>query len=363
MTEEQQMEQAKIFPDLEDLNIQTLGIKEDDIQNLDNDDDKDFVRVNQCMALAKTINALEAKIVMTCKAFREYFPEADIETIKIIGTRIDDIKNDEVESISMGFIEDLLTVEGKRYEMQMPQLVEQRFGAELKKLGKLDYYRALIGSLKGISDEIDATAKKKDEFKKIFNEKIDPKYKAIIASPDKLEAYTQKFYDKKMNDPNTSEEMKKQLENTTKWMEYAYTLEPIITTVRKIIKDKQSTSSIIYGYTNRAGGIFKAAVKTCQNNGISFPVKVLTGVEEAVLGKEYKTRNHLFAYLLAWHIKHLGANMDPYEKIFITQTISLITQISHHRNDPPESNPTNEIKAKMAYGLKTLLDLVVDNCK
>ena len=363
MTEEQQMEQAKLFPDLEDLNIKTLGVKEEDIQNLENEDDKDFIRINQCMALAKTINALEAKIVMTCKAFREYFPEADIETIKIIGTRIDDIKSNEVETISMGFIEDLLTVEGKRYEIQLPQLVEQRFGAELKKLGKLDYYRALIGTIKGVSDEIDATAKKRDEFKKIFNEKIDPKYKSIIASPDKLEAYTQKFYDLKINDPNTSEEMKKQLENTTKWMEYAYTLEPIIKTVRAIVKEKGTTSSIIYGYTNRAGGIFKAAVKTCQANGISFPVKVLTGIEEAVLGKDYKIRNHLFAYMLAWHIKHLGANIDPYEKIFITQTISLITQIAHHRNDPPESNPTNEIKRKMSNGLKTLLDLVVDNCK
>lgn len=361
MTEEQILEKEKIFPDIEDININSMAIPDAELDKL-SEIDKAFIKVNQSVALARTINAIETKIVLTCKAFREYFPDADIETIKIIGSRIDDIKDEEVDTLTMGFIESLITVEGKRYEIQTPALVEKRFGAELKKLSKIDYYRALIGVIKGTSNEIDISAKRKDEFKKIFDEKVDDKYKEIIASPDKLEKFTTEYYNAKINDPNTSDEMKEKLQKTLVWTEYAYTLQPIIDSVRKILQDKRSTSSIVYGYNNQAAGIFKTAVKNCQTNNITFPLKALTGIEVVLLGDKYKKHQHLFTYLAAWYIRHLGVNIDPYQKIFITQLISLITQVSQHK-DAKENDPTAEIKEKMRGGVKNLLDLVIDNCK
>jgi hypothetical protein len=343
------------------LDLEILGVQDNDLDKL-SDIDKDFIKLNKAIAIARTINALDTKIVYTCILFREFFPEADIETIKTIGARIDDIDKKEVENISMGFINSLLTVNDKKYELAVPGAVNEHFGEDLKQLSKIDYYRAIIGLIKGTSDDLDSVAKKKAEFTKKFEEDVDDRFKKIIASPDKIEEYTSEYYKKKIEDPNTDDATKEALQETLKWVGYAYTLEPILSTIRNIYQEKGTTSSVMYGYRNRASGVFQAAVKTCAKHQISFPLKAISGIEGYLLGEKYKKNDHLFAYLLAWYIKYRSAAMTRYEKIFITQVLSIVTEIAQHKNDQKEINPTNDIKEKFSPNLKVLIDLVVDNC-
>lgn len=344
------------------LDLEILSVEHDELKGL-SELDRDFFMMNRAVAIARAINALDTKIKYTCKAYREYFPDADIETLKIIGARIDDIDQKEISSISMGFIDSLLTVNGKRYELQLPGILSAKFKQQLSEISKIDYHRSLIECIKGTSHVLDVTAKEKDHLVETFEKKVDSKFKEILASPDKIEEYTHSYYRKKIEDPNTDEATRESLIETMKWSDYGYNLYPIITTVRGILQEKGTTSSVMYGYKNRASKIFKAATETCVKHQITFPIQALVGIEEYLLGEKYKAHNHLFAYLLAWYIKYRSANMSKYEKIFITQTMCIVVEITQHKKDPKEVNPTNEIKEKFAPFLKQLIDLVVDNCK
>ena len=343
------------------LDIETLNFSTESMNTL-NEEDQDFIKLNKAVALARSINALDMKIVYSCRLIREFFPEADIETIKLICSRIDDIETKAVDELNMGFIDSILTVGDKKYDMALPSAMDRKFGAKLKELSKIDYYRTIIGCLKGVSDELDSAAKKKDEFSAAFEKEVDEKHKEIIASPDKIEEYTISYFKKKLENPETDEVTKRNIEETLKWMNYAYNLEPIITTVRGILQEKGTTSSIIYGYKHRASGIFKAAMQTCEKQQITFPVNTLIGIESYLLGEEYKSTDHLFAYLIAWYIKYRSSGMNRYEKIFITQLLSIVSEISQHKKDPDDKNPTKEIKEKFSPFLKQLIDLVLDNC-
>ena len=358
MSEEKNITQVH---DEDSLDLEVLNVKEEALEKL-SDVDREFFMMNKAVAIARAINALDTKIMYTCKAYREYFPDADIETIKIIGARIDDIDKKQISSISMGFIDSLLTVNGKKYELHLPGILNEKFKTQLEALSKIDYNRSLIECIKGTSDTLDDAAKKKDELTKVFEETVDDKFKEILASPDKIEEYTRNYYQAKIDDPNTDEVTRKNLEETKKWTDYGYNLEPIISTVRGILQEKGTTSSVMYGYKNRASKIFAAAMQVCSKHQISFPIQALNGIEEYLLGEKYKDKNHLFAYLLAWYIKYRSASMSKYEKIFITQTLCIVVEITQHKKDAKENNPTNEIKEKFAPFLKQLIDLVVDNC-
>lgn len=338
-----------------------ITLEETENERAMSDIDRRFLRIQKATMLARVINATEMKIVLMCRSIRNFFPDSDVEDTKVIMSRIEDINDDKVEELSSGFIHELLTIDGKERKMIMPDTMVQTLGFNPLEVSGLDGQRAMIGSLKALSSQVNDVHAHLTKLRETFSTQVSEEDKLIIASPDELEKFTMDFYKAKLEDDSTPDDFRKSIEETIKWTNYAYTLDPIKAVVEQIIKVKGTTKSICYGFNNRADKVVESAKKICTELGITYPFSIIQGAEDKLLGKEYEKHKHLFGYLLSWYIKYRGRDLDRYEKIFVTQVITIITQIVQHINDPKESNPTNDIRSKFLPGYKELIDLVVVN--
>lgn len=322
------------------------------------DIDKEFVLVQQGIAAVNAMNAVETQIAVACRMIRECFVDAPTSIIQIIVARLADVKAEEIDKLSMGFIIETLTVEDKKYDLKLPSHVESQFPPNLKDLDELTFSRAVIALLKRTDEQVATSNMWLNNLRKNFNEKISEKVKHIIATPDSLHEYTMYYYKTKLDSPDLPEEQRAALEKTLKYAEYAVTLEPIFESIKTRMDSKKSSSnSILYGYKNQFLNVMKAAEKACRSNNLSFPRGIITNIEEKFFGKDmYKNYPGLLAFIVARHIK-FNSNMSKYDKVFLANLLSYMLQIA--RSDENDDKCKN-LKDDMRPNVKKLLDLVIN---
>lgn len=341
----------------EDLLVNFSKIDEK-FENL-SDKDKQFAYVQQGISTVQSINTVDTRIRALAKELCACIPDATVDVIKIISSRCDDLNPDELNDLSNGFIQQLLTVDGKTYQFVCPDSIKSKLPMDIKELDKLNFNRSMVMVFKTSSENIATWQTWKEKLQKALDEKVSDEVKAILASPDKMEAYTDEYYNYKANDPNVPEDSRKQFAEIIKWHNYAYTLEPIITSIKATIKKSGSAKSIMYGYRNNAPVTINDAAKVCKSKGFTFPPHILANsIETKLFGEKYEKYKYLLPYLVARHIKYLGNDMSNFEKIFITQLFTVMMYMV--RMD--EKNETcAKIKEKFEPGVKELLDVVISN--
>lgn len=332
-----------------------------DIEKNLSDDDKKFMKVHQATALIESMNSIDIKIHNLVQLARKVFPDADIETIKIISARMDDLDPTKVETLSLGFIKNLLTVEDKEYKMVIPDEVKKSFGdIDIAQIPLLDQMRTMILAMKSSSEDIAKCNEWKKTFQKVFDEKVDPDVKEIISTPDNIEKYTYEYYNKKLESPNVPEKEKEAIRKTLEYTDYGYNLKPLIDSLEaQIKKQKGDVGSLMYGFRHNAKDMMVTANKILAANRLTFPVAALSNIERALFGDKYSEYKYLTIYILARWIKYRGNSIDTYDKVFISQFISNIVRISRAKTDD-EKKKCSYIIEKTKPNIEKLLRLIVD---
>lgn len=332
-----------------------------DLESKLSENDRKFMKVHQATALIESINSIDLKIYNLNQLTRKAFPDADHDTLKIISSRMDDIDKKKVESITLGFIKNLLTVEGKEYKMIIPSEITRRFNQiDFNNIPEVDKMRTMILAIKSSSEDIAKCNQWKDGLLKIFDEKVDDAVKKIISTPDNIEKYTYEYYKTKMEEEGLTEEEKESIRKTLEYTEYGYDLTPLIKNLDLQIKRQNGdVKSLIYGFRHNAKDTMVAANKILSANRLTFPVAALSNIEQALFGDKYKDYKFLTIYMLARWIKYRNNDIDRYDKVFISQMISNIVRISRAKTEEQKKNCSMIIE-KMKPNIEKFLRLIID---
>ena len=325
------------------------------------DEDKKFIKVQEAMSIIHGINMLEAHSHMMLRKLQGCFPQTPYESVKIIMTRLDDIKNDEVQKLSLGFIKtELFTINGKEAQFKLPENLDDE---TIRKHDELNYYRAGVMMLKLNNEQIAAHQDYIARLKEKFDKEVDSDIKTIISSVDSMNEYTETYYSWKLNDPDTDEVTKTNIEKTLEYVNYAITLDPIKKDLNALLKKKGSLQSVMYNFRNQSSRIIDDADKACKAMGITFPYALISNMEAKFFGPDkYDKFKYLFAFLIARHVRYYGNNVSLYDKIFITQLFSNLVYITRSSDDPlNKADGTAKLKAKMKPNVQELLDLVINH--
>ena len=339
------------FPDLK---------KPDAFEKL-KDEDKKFVKVQEAMSIIHAINMLEGHTHIMLRKLQGCFPQTPYESVKIIMTRLDDIKSEEVQKLSLGFIKtELFTIDGKEVQFKLPENLDDE---TIRKHDELNYYRAGVMMLKLNNEQIAAHQTYINKLKDKFSKEVDSDIKTIISSVDSLNEYTETYYNWKLNDPDTDETTRKNIEKTLQYVNYAITLEPIKNDLNALLKKKGSLQSVMYNFRHQSSRIVDDADKACKSMGITFPYALISNMEAKFFGSEkYEKYKYLFTFLIARHVRYYGNNSNLYDKIFLTQLFSNLVYITRSSDDPlNKADGTSKLKAKMKPYVQELLDLVINH--
>ena len=322
--------------------------------------DKRFALVQQAIAATHAYNMLETQIRSIAIDVTECLPDAPREVVKIITSRCDDINPNEIDNLSNGFITQLLTVDGKTYKLTCSDKIKSQLPEGIEELDSLNFKRAALMSFKTASENIATWNAWAEKLRRAVLDRVSDEVKKIIATPDTLEDYMTNYYRFKSTDPNVPEELRKRFVDIVKWNEYAYTLEPIIESLKNTIRKSGSTNSILYGFANNARVVFRDADKACKANGFNFPPHILNiNIEKDLLGEPYDKYPFLTQYLIARYVKYVGTDMTKNEKVFITQ---LFTEMMYLvRMKDKDDKTCNKVVAKLLAGVKQMLDTVIQN--
>ena len=321
--------------------------------------DKKFAYVQQGIATIHSINTIERQIRELTMQVVECIPDASKDIIKIIASRCDDLNPNELNDLSAGFIKQLMTVEGKTYKFVCPDGIKSKLPMDVSDLDKLNFNRSMIMIMKSSSENIATWQAWIDRLKKAYDLKVTEEIKRIISSPDNIEEYIEEYYRLKSEDESLSEEIRNRYKETIKWSDYAYTLEPLIESIKETIRKSGSSKSIIYGYRNNAKVTIADADKVCKEKGFTFPPHVFgSSIETKLLGDKYSKYEYLFPYLIARYIKYLGVNMSNMQKVFITQLFTVMMYIIRREED--NSNLTDKIVKRFSPAFKELMDTIIN---
>ena len=322
------------------------------------DEDKKFVKVQEGMTIIHAINMLEGHINIMTRKLQACFPRTPYETVKIIMSRLNDIKNDEVQNLSLGFIKtELFTVDGKEEYFKLPENLDDE---NIRKNDELNYLRAGVMMLKLNDEQIAAHMTYITKLKEKFDNNVTDDVKVIIASVDSLNDFTEEYYNWKLNDPDTNETVKNNIRKTLEYMEYAVNLKPIRDDLEDLCKRKGNLSSVMYNFRNQSSRIADSAAKACKAMNITFPNQIITEMESKFFGPDkYKDYKYLLSFLIARHVRYYGNRATLYDKIFLTQLFSNLVYISRSSTDPSKDMGVSKLKAKMKPHVESLLNFVI----
>lgn len=326
-----------------------------------NEADRKFMKVHQATALIESINSIDIKIFNLTRLTRKVFPDVDLDTLKILTSRMDDLDPRKVETLSFGFIQNLLTVDGKKYTMTVPNEIKQRFKSiNFTEIPQVDQQRTLILAIKNSSEEIAKANEWKEKLQGVFATKVDDDIKQIISTPDNIEKYTAEYYKTKLNDESLTDEERVAIEKTIEYTEYGYNIKPLIDNLDEIIKRKSGDiSSIVYGFRNNLKDAMVAANKVLAANRLTFPIAALANIEVALFGDTYKNYSFLTIYLLARYIKFKGNTINRYDRVFISQLISNIVRISRAKTNEDKER-CKMIISKVKPSIEILVRKIAD---
>ena len=325
------------------------------------DEDKKFIKVQEAMSIIHGINMLEGHIHIMLRKLQGCFPQTPYETIKIISSRLDDIKPEEVQNLSLGFIKtEIFTIDGKEVQFKLP---ENLHDDAIRQHDELNYYRAGVMMLKLNNQQIVAHQEYISKLKTKFDKDVDPEIKEIISTVDSMNDYTESYYNWKLNDPDTDETTKHNIEKTLESVNNAISLEPIKKDLNALLKKKGTLQSVMYNFRNQSSRIIDDANKACKSIGITFPYALISNMEAKFFGPDkYDKFKFLFTFLIARHVRYYGSNATIYDKIFLSQLFSNLVYITRSSDDPLNNKDgSSKLKAKMKPYVQELLDLVINH--
>jgi hypothetical protein len=320
--------------------------------------DKFYMRLQQAMFATNTINIVEAYVRQLVQKIFQCFPNTDKETVKIIVARIEDIKLEKVDELSMGFLTELFTLDDKKIPAALPKEIDSE--GTMKELDELLYYRMLVGLIRALDEQLEQAHTWLQSAIALFQEKVPEEIRRILGNPDAMNAYIEDFFQKKLDDPNLPDADKQAVRNMLTAAEKAITLEPIYKELEAQCKKQGNLRSVLYNFSNRADAFAKAAYNGCKRIGITFPTEFISNIEEKLFGEDYKKYKYLFSFLVARYIKYKDHSLDQYDKVFLSHLFANVVQIARS-SDIPEQDNCKELKAKFKPYLKKTLDLVIQN--
>jgi len=325
------------------------------------DIDKKFAYVQRGIATVHSINTIETQIRNLSLNIHSCIPDATLEEVKIISSRCDDLNPNELNDLSMGFIQQLLTIEGKTFKFVCPDSFKSKMPMDINELDPLNFNRSMIMTLKTASENVATWNAWKDKLHRAYDDKVSDEVKKIISSPDNMEDYLNEYYNQKINDETVPQEVRDRIKETLKWNDYAYTLEPILENIKHVIRKSGNATSIIYGYRNNAKVTIADANKICKEKNFTFPPHVLSSsIETKLFGEKYKDYEYLLPYLVARYIKYLGVNMTAMQKVFVTQLFTIMLYII--RGDEVDNGGrVKRITERFSPALEELLETIINH--
>lgn len=322
--------------------IKELDFNTDEIDALD-EDERIRTYINFGMQLVNQINQVEVHIHEISKLVRMLIPEP-IEDIKILLARLEDIEPDKIEELSLGFIKQTFIVNGRNLKVTFPEVGE---------VNDLEFYRLVIHELKTLDEITGMYVNIISELRNKFNTKIPDEVKKLLSNVEELDEWMINNIKKKIEDASLTDKQRKQFEEQLKYMEYSYTLTPIIENVRKQIESKGS-SSILHGYRNNSANVLAAAINICKEKGILFPFQMYDNIEKKLLGDKYKPYNNLFSFLIARYIKYRKNELTDNEKIFLTNLNSHLVVLKRAK----DLSKVEKTASRLTKAIDELLGLV-----
>ena len=345
------------LPEADDID-KMLKIDIEKFESL-SDDDKKYVKVQQGMMYAQSMNVIRTTIFQIEEDIKHRLLTT-VDNIKIISSRIADIKEDKINELDINFINDLFTIDGEKIKVRVPELGEFN---ESEYINDVEFYKLLISYIK-IYDKNLADSKAwlaKVEAK--FIENVEPEIREIVQNTSALSEFMDSYLKRKLEDPNVSEEQKETIKNCLLWTSYGTTLDPIYNNIKEQFDAKGSLSSLFHNYRNNLKSVVEGAYKVCDNLGMRYPYKLIDDIESKIFTEEeleeYKNYKFLFMYIVSRYIKYLGSSVKPFEQIFLNQLISNLVVMA--KTNPDES--TIKVRQEMKPHIKKILDFVIKHQK
>ena len=311
--------------------------------------DQKYYQVQRAITFISAMNKIDSEINRIMLQVHSIVP-ATRDELKIIIARMSDIKPSEIKNLSLGFMKQLFTIEGKEIGVNMP---------DTGTVKEPEFYREVIRFFKASDEQVAAAQVWVDGLRDKFNKDIPEDVKTIISTFENMDNYMHSYFNAKLEDPNVSPEEKESVSNTLKYTDYGKTLDPLYDSLKAFIEHKGSRS-ILHGYRTQGQLVatLKKAIKVCKENQITFPIQLLEHIEKKLFGEEkYKNYDNFFLYLLSRHIKFKADSITHYDRVFISQAFSNLVTVMRES----EEHPCKKLSDTMKESISRVIDMVIEH--
>ena len=310
------------------------------------EDDKTFFYLNAGIMYVSALNTIDRGIREHERMIRMIIPEP-IEDIKILLSRIADIKQEEIKDLSSGFLQNLFTINDKTLKITFPEVGE---------VDETEFKRIVVEQIKNSDAEVASANEIKKEIIKQFEEDIPADRIVMLKDPIAMDDWVIDYFKKQAARDDISKEQKEDFVKKLEAKNKSYTLEPLKNSITNVINTKNNSSSIIHGFRYEHERILKSAIKTCHAANITFPFQLFTDIENLLFGDKYNDYKNLLLFLWARYLKYVGSNITDSDKIFITNFHTHLVMLK--RSDDWKKNANFNI---MKNAIEDILDTVINN--
>ena len=312
------------------------------------EDDKKFVMINTAMVYHNGINAIERLLIEMQKIVQALVPETP-DVLKILLARLEDIDPRKIDELSAGFIANTFIIDGKELKVTLPEVGEY---------DDLEYKRFVIRQIKVCDEQAAVAVEYLTELKKYYMEEIPKDVRELLRNNLEVDKWVEGYFRRKANDPSTSPEEKAHFQQMMKYRDYAYTLAPIIDSIKRQIEKNGNPDSIIKGFFLENDRVLKAAINVSSKKNFKFPFQMCSDLDSKLFGDKYdKKYRNLFLYLLARHIKYRGDMITEYERVFFTALMANMVIL----NRPGGIEKYPDLADKLRKSIGECMDLVIRN--
>ena len=324
-------------------NLKNHRINPATLEGLD-EDEKKYFYLNAGMLYVSGLNAVDRTIREEESIIRTLVPEP-IEDLKILISRTADIKPDEIQSLSAGFLVNLFTVNGRVLKVTMPEVGE---------VDEVEFKRFVVEQIKSIDEEVATANEVKKEIINLLKEDIPEDCIKLLSDISGMDEWMMGYLKKMASREDISDADREDFNKKLEAREASYTLAPLKESIQETISKKSNTDSIIHAFRFDNERFLAAAVKACSANNITFPFQLFVNIQEKLFGDKYINYKNLFLFIWARFLKYKGPNFSVKDKIFITNFHTHIVLLK--RSDEWKKIPR---MVTLKESIEEVLDLVI----
>lgn len=305
--------------------------------------DKKFVLLSGAITYINGLNTVDRTIMGIEHTVRSMVP-APVEDLKILISRLDDIKPEEIDDLSSAFIENTFTVNGKKLPLTKPEVGDYN---------ELEFERVMIRNLKVMDEQTAVAMEYKKKILENYERDIPEDIRAMAGNIEEIDNFMINYFEDKAKNQDISEEKRKDYEKRLKYKKYARTLEPITNSFIDTVNKKNGKNSLLHGFYKDRQRVFDAAVQIASKNHFTFPFRMLTNIDIKLCGEKFKPYRNLFIYLVARYIRYHRDNITEYDRIFLTDLFATLVVLN--RPDAEEKYP--DLYKEMQQSMKAVMTL------